>query len=125
MSFDKDMVKDQLDIDDIYSLLEHLDGEPEMFDDKIISKTICHNGDSHKLYYYDNTRLFHCYTHCGDAFDIFDLVSRVQDIDLNASIFYVVNFFNLQHKIDEIEDDSLNSWDSDTHVSDLCNILFF
>lgn len=108
MSFDKDMVKDQLDIDDIYSLLEHLDGEPEMFDDKIIAKTICHNGDSHKLYYYDNTRLFHCYTHCGDAFDIFDLVSRVQDVDLNASVFYVVNFFNLQHKIDEIEDDSLN-----------------
>lgn len=107
MSFDKDLVKQQLDIEDINSLLEELGGEPELYDDKIIAKTICHNGDSHKLYYYDNTALFHCYTHCGDAFDIFDLVSKVKDIDLNTSVFYIVNFFNLQHKIDEVEDENL------------------
>lgn len=107
MSFDKDKVKDQLDIEDINLLLEKLDAEPELYDDKIVSKTICHGGDSHKLYYYDNTRLFHCYTHCGNAFDIFDLVSKVKDIDLNTAIYYVVNFFNLQHKIDEVEDESL------------------
>ena len=107
MSFDKDLVKQQLDIEDISSLLEELGGEPEIYDDKIISKTICHNGNSHKLYYYDNTQLFHCWTNCGDSFDIFDLVSKVKDIDLNTSVYFVVNFFNLQHKIDEVEDENL------------------
>ena len=47
MSFDKDLVKQQLDIEDISSLLEELGGEPEIYDDKIVSKTICHNGNSH------------------------------------------------------------------------------
>ena len=107
MSFDKDLVKQQLDIEDISSLLEELGGEPEIYDDKIVSKTICHNGNSHKLYYYDNTQLFHCWTNCGDSFDIFDLVSKVKDIDLNTSVYFVVNFFNLQHKIDEVEDENL------------------
>ena len=81
MSFDKDLVKQQLDIEDISALLEELGGEPETYDDKIVSKTICHNGNSHKLYYYNNTQLFHCWTNCGDSFDIFDLVSKVKDID--------------------------------------------
>lgn len=107
MSFDKDLVKQQLDIEDISALLEELGGEPEIYDDKIVSKTICHNGNSHKLYYYDNTQLFHCWTNCGDSFDIFDLVSKVKDIDLNTSVYFVVNFFNLQHKIDEVEDENL------------------
>ncbi len=107
MSFDKDLVKQQLDIEDISALLEELGGEPEIYDDKIVSKTICHDGNSRKLYYYDNTQLFHCWTHCGDSFDIFDLVSKVKDIDLNTSVYFVVNFFNLQHKIDEVEDENL------------------
>lgn len=108
MTFNKDDVKDQLEIEDINLLLEQLGAEPELYDDKIVAKTICHCGDSHKLYYYDNTRLFHCFTKCGDVFDVFDLVSRVKNIDLNASIFYIVNFFNLQHKINVVEDNSLN-----------------
>lgn len=107
MSFDKDTVKEQLTIEDIYALLEDLNGEPEMIDDYIVSKTICHNGDSHKLYYYDNTQLFRCYTHCSNVFDIFDLVSKVKDIDLDTSIYYVVNFFNLQHRIDSVETEFL------------------
>ena len=29
----------------------------------------------------------------------------VKDIDLNTSIYYVVNFFNMQHKLEEVEDE--------------------
>ena len=107
LNFDKDLVKEQLEPEDINLLLEELGAEPEFYGDKIISKTICHNGDSHKLYYYFDQRLFHCYTHCGDSFDVFDLISKVKDIDLNTSVYYIANFFNLQHKIDSIETESL------------------
>lgn len=108
MSFDKDRVKEELSFEDIFTLLEEMGGEPEYVSNYIVSKTICHGGDSRKLYYYDNTQLFTCYTHCGDAFDIFDLVSKVKDIDLNTSVYYIVNFFNLQHRIDEVESDLLS-----------------
>ena len=48
--------------------------------DYIVFPTICHNTDvnnaSMKLFYYKNTKLFHCYTDCGDTFDIFRLLER-------------------------------------------------
>ena len=43
-------------------------------------KTICHNEDpseaSLKLYYYKKNKKFHCYTDCGDNFNIFELFKR-------------------------------------------------
>lgn len=45
----------------------------------LIFPTICHHvheeDGSNKLYYYKNSHLFVCYTHCG-TFDIFDLVEK-------------------------------------------------
>lgn len=42
--------------------------------------TICHNVNvneaSFKLYYYKDTKLFHCYTECGDSFNVFELLIR-------------------------------------------------
>lgn len=76
--FDKDKVKFSLTLDDVARLLQALGGEPIVIGNNLImAKTICHNGDSHKLYYYDNTHLFKCYTNCPDgAFDIYELVCR-------------------------------------------------
>lgn len=49
--------------------------------DYIMFPTLCHNLDidnaSMKLYYYKESKLFHCYTDCGTSFDIFDLISKV------------------------------------------------
>ena len=60
-----------------------------------VSQTICHNhlGEgSHKLYYYDNTKLFHCYTECEPAtFDIFELVCKVKNISQEKKISYDEN----------------------------------
>mgnify|MGYP003373674971 FL=1 len=104
MSYSKDSVKEKLDIEDIYTLLEYFGAEPEYNGDNIVCKTICHDGDSRKLYYYENTSLFTCYTHCG-TFDIFELIQKVKGLDdLNNAIFFVVNFLNMQSEIDEIDD---------------------
>ena len=51
-------------------------------EEKIVFPTCCHNldGGSPKLYYYTNTHLFVCYTHCGSAFDIFDLLIKMEKL---------------------------------------------
>ena len=105
MAFDKQTVKEYLELEDIYNLLDYLDGEPQMFSTYIVSKTICHGGDTHKLYYYENTQLFKCYSgECG-AFDIFELIQKLEDIDdLNKAVYFIVNFFNLQGKVQESDE---------------------
>ena len=55
--FDKQEIREKLNIDDIYNLLQEWGGDPEMTNFGILSATICHNkpGDgSKKLYYYEN-----------------------------------------------------------------------
>lgn len=103
MSYDKDEVKENLDLEDVYEILETLGAEPELHDDYIISHTVCHHPENPEegkkaLYYFDNTKLFKCFTHCG-TFDIFELIRKVQGVDLSSAVYYVVNFFNLQWKL--------------------------
>ena len=62
MGYDKYKVKEALEPEDMYDILEALGAEPEMKDNSIVCKTICHGGNSHKLYYYCEQKLFHCYT---------------------------------------------------------------
>jgi len=110
MSWDKEEVKEHIELEDVYNLLDYFDAEPEMFSNYIIARTICHGGDSRKLYYYENTALFNCFTHCG-SFDIFELVQKVQDMDdLNAAVSFIVNFFNLQSKLKNSEDFDLEDY---------------
>ena len=97
-------IKENLTIEEINSLLSSLGGDPIIKGNTIISRTICHGGESHKLYYYDNTKLFKCYTDCeDDSFDIFQLIIKNKqvngiDFSLNQAINYIVDFFNLNIK---------------------------
>ena len=62
--YDIDEIKTKLSIVQVKDLCAELGGEPQMQDDYLICKTICHGGQSHKLYYYDNTKLFRCTGEC-------------------------------------------------------------
>jgi len=75
--YDKDKIKNELTVEQIEEVLMDFDAEPEMRGEIIVSKTVCHCGQSHKLYYYPNTTLFKCYTDCGETFDIFELTRKV------------------------------------------------
>ena len=76
---DKDTLKNELTIDQVFGLVAELGGDPRMSNGSFVSRTICHGGDSHKLYYYNNTHLFKCYTQCSeDSFDIYQLVMKVK-----------------------------------------------
>lgn len=76
-------IKEELTEEQIIEVLSEFGGEPERVSDNIIvSTTICHNhaGEgSRKLYFYMNSRLFHCYTGgCAESsFDIFELTRKV------------------------------------------------
>lgn len=93
-------IKNNLTLDQVEDLLSSLGGEPFRQNEIIISRTICHCGESHKLFYYDNTKLFRCYTECSEIFDIFQLVMKVHEttrtkMALPQALNYIVNFFNL------------------------------
>ena len=58
-------IKEQLSIQDIENLMNYLGAEPQLHNNILICKTICHGGHSHKLYYYNNTQLVKFYTDCN------------------------------------------------------------
>ncbi|KAA6446695.1 hypothetical protein [Bacillus swezeyi] len=82
MRYDKDKVKESLSIEDIHKILKELGSEAYQKDSSgnPIYRTVCHNktNGSFKLYYYHEAQQFHCYTECGDTFDIYELVIRAK-----------------------------------------------
>lgn len=90
-NYNKDKIKNSLSIEQVFDLISDLGGEPMMYSGYFTAQTICHNhpGDgSHKLYYYDNTKLFRCYTECNDTFDIFELICKIKNIAQEFKIKY-------------------------------------
>lgn len=93
-------IKDSLTPEQIISILQKLGVDRYQDTEKaIIFPTICHNSNiseaSMKLYYYKDTKLFHCYTECSDSFDIFELFKRfyqARGISYNFynDIYYVI-----------------------------------
>ena len=109
--YNKDTLKESLSIEEVFDLVNELGGEPQLNNDLFTAKTICHGGDSHKLYYYANTHLFHCYTGCGDSsFDIYELVLKVnknagiQNFTLFKAISFVAKYFGYTSETFEFED---------------------
>lgn len=93
--YSKDKIKEALSLENIFTLLNFLGAEPKREGNVIVSKTICHGGDSKKMYWYDNSRLFYCYTHCG-KFDVFELIQKVGlASNFYESICYIACFFNI------------------------------
>ncbi len=76
--YNKDEIKENLTIEQVLDFVAELGGEPIMHNNFFTAKTICHGGEAHKLYYYENTHLFRCYTECDSTFDIFELVVKIK-----------------------------------------------
>lgn len=64
--------------------------------DSIIFPTICHNVDaseaSMKLYYYPRTHTFHCYTDCGETFNIYEMFKKryeLMGISYDLSLIHI------------------------------------
>ena len=118
--FDKTKIREALTDENIYDLLQEWGGDPgrEVFG--FTSTTICHNppGEgSRKLYYYENTGLFRCYTGCDSYFDIFELTTKVakiqwdKEFDLNDAVRWIAQRFGFSgdHEY-RPEDEALDDW---------------
>lgn len=98
-------IKSNLTHEDIIKIIEYFFPDIDYIEkeDCLILPTICHNEDpieaSKKLYYYDNSKLFFCYTECNESFDIFDLVKKIltnQNLDNDFSTVIKI----ISHQID-------------------------
>ena len=119
INYDKLEIRNSLTIENIFEFLQEWGGDPEYTDFGIVSATICHNmpGEgSKKLYYYENTGLFKCYTGCDSTFDIFELLIKIIDIqknqsyDLNDAVRYIAFKFGISASFKEVDKDQLDDW---------------
>ena len=96
----KDVFKKDFTPEEIVSIVLHLGSEDFRRGSKgeYIFQTICHNesGGSYKLYYYPDSRMFHCYTECGTSFDLYELVQKVLQVDFIPAYRFVYNYFGLK-----------------------------
>lgn len=122
LDFDKNRIRDQLTLENYFQILEEFGGEPEYTNFGIVSKTICHNDPylheaSRKLYFYDNSRLFYCFTGC-DNFDLYELIIKVHkiqkniDINLNDAVRFVAYKFGflIESEYLDIELENTEDW---------------
>ena len=92
INYDKSEIRQQVTLENVFDIVEEWGGTPEYTTFGLLATTICHNHPgvgSHKLYYYENSGLFKCYTECDEAFDIFQLIEKIFKIQKNE----VQNFF--------------------------------
>ena len=132
--FDKLEIRNALTTENIFELLQEWGGDPIYTDFGLLSATICHNipGEgSKKLYFYENSKLFYCYTGCDSSFDIFELTIKVFDIqhhkkmDLNDAIRYVAARMGIAGHFEDTPDiDKLLDWDILSNYDRIQNIEF-
>jgi hypothetical protein len=107
-------IKNDLTLEQVDIILKDLGSTEARSDNQgnLIYQTVCHDGDSHKLYYYHENKMFHCYTECGDSFDIFELVKRNRGCTFVEAINYVCRLLGITEKREGfISNDIIKDWD--------------
>ena len=83
MEIDFNYLKEQMSVADVCNILAKYGVAPcKEFQNYVVFPTCCHNlvGGSPKLYYYKSSKSFHCYTECGESFDIFTLIQKMEKL---------------------------------------------
>ena len=96
MYLDKEAIMNSLTKEDIIKLVVSLGSPHPKIDSSgnLIFQTICHGGDSYKLYYYHEPhgdypgKVFHCYSGCGDTFSPIELIIRAHRTKNKTITFY-------------------------------------
>ena len=58
----------------------------------IIFSAVCHNSTSMKLYFYKESKTFHCYSQCSCNYSIFDLIGQVLCLSFSESYKWLCNY---------------------------------
>ncbi len=96
-------LKVKLSENDIRTLLvEYMGAVISYEDDDIwISNTVCHHGNKQKLYYYKESKSFHCYTECGQL-DIIGIVMGFKGYS-QEELQKAINWICIKLNIDNCE----------------------
>lgn len=102
-------IKNQINEDNVIILMDSLGADFNyQSQDQIRFKSICHNSNSYKLYYFINTNSFYCFRE-GKSFDVISLVQHVKHIDFNQAVSYICSVLHLQ--VGQIEENKcIDNW---------------
>ena len=89
----KQDIINSITLEDVKTFLESLGVDQiAMYKEKdyLICPTVCHNplhvAESMKLYWYQNNKIFRCYTECNEAMSIFTLYKKFISVNENRDI---------------------------------------
>lgn len=102
---------EMLSDNDIWQLLEDLNAQPKDIGSVIEADTVCHHGDSRKLTFYKDSRMFYCYTNCH-SMSVFDFVMNSLSITFKEALKFITKKFNisqLQHYEDGFETQTIEN----------------
>lgn len=90
-------------------------GSPEYRETKnnlIFNTNVCHNGDKFKLYYYKDTKYFHCYTDCNCNYSIYDLIQKNTNCDdFFDAIEWLSDYINYRPEFNESSIELIGDWE--------------
>ena len=119
-------LRDQLTDEAIKEILAQFNVEPvEENENEIVFPTCCHNleGGSPKLFYYKNTKLFHCYTECSATFDIFTLLQKMYHLrGEDITLAQAVGICNLDTSSISVENKGHNVLEDIRYMQTLNNV---
>jgi hypothetical protein len=113
LQLDKDKIKNSLTEEEIYKILKDLGSKDPLMGNQY--QTVCHGGHKHKLFYYHETKQFHCYTDCSENMDIFEVTVRAKGISFPQAVRYVAEFtgktFGFSTMLNQMNDDIVDDWE--------------
>ncbi|MCD3194896.1 hypothetical protein G8S49_05585 [Clostridium botulinum C] len=79
--------------EDVIHILSNLGSEHPKSDSQgnLYFTTICHGGNKHKLHYFNDSKLFRCYTNCG-TMSLYDLIMNVNGWNFSQAFKYVAEY---------------------------------
>lgn len=93
-------VIESLSWEDIQKIMHHMGADEKRTskDNELLFRSICHHSNSFKLYFYKDSKFFHCKSCCG-SMSLFDVVSNIQGFygkeKFKQSFNYICDFFNI------------------------------
>jgi hypothetical protein len=112
LHLDKDRIKESLTEQEIHTILKDLGSKDPLMGNQY--QTVCHGGHKHKLYYYHDSKSFHCYTDCSENMDIFEVVVRAKGVSFPQAVQYVAAITGKTFGFSSILNNStdiVNDWD--------------
>lgn len=88
-------LKQNLTVDDIILLMSELNADYNKIDDNEIHfKSICHNSNSYKLYYYIESKNFYCHR-CAKSWDIISLVQDIKSYNFVDALDFICDILHI------------------------------